>query len=125
MNTLTIPLPKLEPKHLAQIFWEMDDAQQGEFFDQLGILVMSTPAPFSREVGSMFGLDWQMYHAHLKATPLGKDVMSRFGENGVRILRPSTTQFDEDPEFEIFRQQRNHVAGSLVRQSLSNSEGVA
>jgi len=86
--TLTIPLPKLEPKHLAEIFWRMDDAQQGEFFDQLGILVMATPATFTREIGSMFPLDWQMYHAAQKATPLGRDVMSRFSDNGVRLLRP-------------------------------------
>lgn len=87
-STITIPLPKLTPEQLAHVFWSMDDAEQGKFFDELGVIVMTTPAPFSRKIGSMFGLDWQMYHAAQKATPLGRDVMSRFHENGHNLLNP-------------------------------------
>lgn len=85
---MTIPLPKLTPAQLAEIFWHLDDTEQGRFFDELGTLVLATPSPFVREIGSMFGLDWQMYHAHLKATALGQDAMRRISENGKMWLKP-------------------------------------
>lgn len=87
--SITIPLPKLTPAHLAAIFWEMDAKSQGLFFDELGTLVLSTPTPFTREIGSMFGLDMQLYAAAQEATALGQDVMRRFYENGTCHLKPS------------------------------------
>ena len=85
----TIELPRLTPAQLAGLFWEMDDVEQGKFFDELGTLVLCTPAPFSREIGSMFGLDMQMSMAHQKATALGQDAMSRFSDQGTRWLKPN------------------------------------
>lgn len=86
--TMTIPLPELTPEVLAKMFWELDDAQQARFFDALGTIALTTPTPFSREIGSMAGLDMQMFYAAKKCTPLGRDVMSRFSDPGVNILRP-------------------------------------
>ncbi len=87
--TMIIPLPELTPAQLAAIFWEMDAVKQGKFFDELGTLVLSTPTPFTREIGSMFGLDMQLYAASKEATALGQDVMRRFYENGHCYLTPS------------------------------------
>lgn len=86
--TMTIPLPKLTPELMAKIFWEMDDGEQAKFFDELGTLVMTTPTPFTREIGSMFGLDMQMHAASLICTPLGRDTMARFSDNGFLLLNP-------------------------------------
>lgn len=86
--TITVPLPALTPAQLAAMFWQMDDAQQGQFFDELGQLVLCTPAPFTNDIGSMFGLDWQMYAASQKATALGQDTMRRISENGTLWLTP-------------------------------------
>ena len=85
---MTIPLPELSPAHLAAIFWAMDAEQQGKFFDELGTLVMITPAPYSREIGSLFGLDLQLHAASQRCTALGQDVMSRFTDYGTRYLKP-------------------------------------
>ena len=88
-KTMTVPMPKLTPADMAELFWAMDDEEQGKFFDELGTLVLSTPSPFLRDIGSMFGLDWQMYHASQKATALGQDVMRRISENGKMWLAPN------------------------------------
>jgi hypothetical protein len=87
MNT-TIAIPPLTPAQLAGLFWEMDAQAQGLFFDELGQQAITTPAPFTREIGSMSPLDWQMFVASAHATPLGRDAMARICENGVKILKP-------------------------------------
>ena len=83
-----VEIPPLTPAQLAGLFWEMDAKQQGLFFDELGTLVMSTPTPFTRQIGSMFGLDMQLYAASQECTALGQDVMRRFYENGHCYLKP-------------------------------------
>lgn len=93
---LTIDLPKLTPKQMASLFWDMNDDEQGKFFDELGQLVLCTPSPFTREIGSMFGLDMQMCYASGKATALGQDAMSRFSDQGTMRLRPNHRQEIED-----------------------------
>jgi hypothetical protein len=95
-TTIEIALPELTPEHFAVIFWNQDDAWQGRFFDELGALVMATPAPFTKEIGSMYGLDWQMYMAGTKATPLGRDAMSRFEANGKPLLAPHRNEIQRD-----------------------------
>jgi len=79
---------KVTPEQLAQVFWEMDDREQAAFFNHLGVLALATPAPFSKEIGSWFAFDWQMYHAgtHATALPLGRRVMEIIGESASGAL---------------------------------------
>lgn len=72
----------ITPEQLADLFWEMDDEKQAAFFNHLGVIALSAPAPFSREVGGWSAFDWQMYHAaiHTKALPLGRRAMQIIGE---------------------------------------------
>lgn len=78
----------LTPAQLADKFWAMDDQQQAEFFHELGVHALSTPAPFSRDLGSWFGFDWQMYHAatHTKSSAIGRRVMEIIGESASGTL---------------------------------------
>lgn len=82
-------MPKLTPANLAALFWEMDSKEQGLFFDELGTLVMSTPSPYTRAIGSMWGLEVQMAAAANDATALGRDAMERIANMGTRYLNPS------------------------------------
>lgn len=72
---------EITPEQMAELFWGMDADQQAKFFGHLGVVALATPAPFTKELGSFFGLDWQMYHAAISAhsTPLAKRVMEIIG----------------------------------------------
>lgn len=84
--------PRLTPAELAAAFWDMNEVAQATFFDELGTLVMATPTYDAREIGSMAPLTYQLYFASRAATPLGRDVMSRFAECGVTILKPKNLE---------------------------------
>jgi ectoine hydroxylase-related dioxygenase (phytanoyl-CoA dioxygenase family) len=79
---------KITPGQLAGMFWGLDDSQQAEFFHELGNLAITTPAPFTREIGSWFAFDWQMYHAaaHAKSSAIGRRAMEIIGESASGTL---------------------------------------
>lgn len=60
---VTAEIPDLTPEQLAECFWSLDDSQQAKFFEQLGVLALSTPCSYSKKVGSYFPLDMQMCYA--------------------------------------------------------------
>lgn len=78
--TVTATIPDLTPEQLAELFWQLDDDQQARFFGHLGACALGTPAPFTKELGSYFGLDMQMYMAMKKCTPNGKRVIEIIGQ---------------------------------------------
>ncbi len=82
---------RITPDQLAEMFWALDDREQADFFNQLGVLALSTPAPFTREIGGWFPLDWQMHccAVHAQALPLGRRAMEIIGENShAQMLQP-------------------------------------
>lgn len=100
MNTLPATAEvKITPALLAEIFWNMDGDEQAQFFNALGSLALGTPAPFSGEIGSFFGLDMQMCCAVASdySLPLGRQVMEIIGQqaSGTR-MQPYREQFQLD-----------------------------
>lgn len=79
--TVTATIPSLTPEQLAECFWSLDGQQQARFFGSLGALALGTPAPFSKELGSYFGLDMQMFDASRYCTPNGLRAMELIGQN--------------------------------------------
>lgn len=78
---VTAEIPDLSPEQLAECFWSLDDSEQAKFFEQLGVLALSTPAPFSKQVGSYFGLDMQMCYASSHCSGNALRVMDIIGSH--------------------------------------------
>lgn len=79
---ITAEIPNLTPENLAECFWELDDKEQARFFEQLGNLSLATPCPYSKKVGSYFGLDMQMCYAAEKCSGHALRVMEIIGQYG-------------------------------------------
>lgn len=96
---VTAEIPPLTPEQLAELFWELSDAEQARFFGSLGACVLATPAPFSGEFGHYFGLDMQMCFAASHCTPNGLRVMEIIGQqaSGQR-LQPYLEHWQTMPE---------------------------
>lgn len=69
-----IELPKFTPQQIAQMFWDLDDSEQAEFFGSLGAITLATPEVYWK-------LDLQMCYASesAKLTPNGARVMELIG----------------------------------------------
>jgi hypothetical protein len=78
--TITAEIPPLTPEQLAELFWQLDDKEQARFFGTLGACALATPDPFTKQVGSYFPLDFQMYMASTHCTGNGLRVMQLFGD---------------------------------------------
>lgn len=76
-----IELPQFTASQLAEMFWEMDDAQQAVFFNHLGALALSTSAYGS--IGSFLPFDMQMFATakHANMLPLGLRIMECIAGN--------------------------------------------
>lgn len=76
-----IEFPKITPSQLAEIFWEMDDAEQAVFFNHVGTMALTTSA--YGMIGSFVPLDMQMFATakHANMTPLGIRVMECINGN--------------------------------------------
>ena len=101
--TVTATISALTPEQLAECFWSLDDKQQARFFGSLGAQALGTPAPFSKELGSYFGLDMQMFSASRHCTPNGLRVMELIGQStsGER-LQPYLEHFQKMPDVPVF-----------------------
>lgn len=99
---VTAEIPPLTPQHLAELFWQLSDTQQADFFGHLGACALSTPTPFTKELGSYFGLDMQMFAAMKECTPNGKRVMELIGQmaSGER-LQPYLETFQSMPRVPV------------------------
>jgi len=77
-----IELPKFTPQQIAQMFWDLDDSGQAEFFGSLGAMTLATPEGYCK-------LDLQMCYASESPmlTPNGARVMELIGgwANGKRL----------------------------------------
>lgn len=78
---ITAEIPDLTPEQLAECFWSLDDSQQAKFFDYLGVLALSTPTPFTKNVGSYFGFDMQMCYAAEKSSGNALRIMDIIGSH--------------------------------------------
>ena len=70
IKTTTTQLIEITPEQLAEMFWEMDDSDQAEFFHSLFI------------VSDFQLLDTQMYGVGKLATEYGLRVMHLIGKYG-------------------------------------------
>lgn len=75
-----IEIKDLTPEHLAECFWNLDHHEQARFFERLGCCALGTPTPYSKEVGSYFGLDMQMYYTQQEASGNALRVMELIGQ---------------------------------------------
>ena len=78
---VTAEIPDLTAEQLAECFWSLDDSQQANFFEQLGVLALSTPCPYSKKVGSYFSADMQMWYAAKHCSGNGLRMMEIIGAN--------------------------------------------
>lgn len=70
IKTTTTTTVEVTPKQLAEIFWEMDDDEQAEFFQQLFV------------VSGLPNLDNQMYAVSKSATEYALRTMYTIGKYG-------------------------------------------
>lgn len=108
-DTIEIPLSRIPmtPQLMAELFWSWDDEDQARFFGHLGACALSTPAPWTNELGTFAGLDSQMYGAAGAdcMTPLGARVMEIIGE-AVSGQRLQAYKIENEPK------TMNHIEGN-------------
>ena len=87
-----IEIKDLTPEHLSEGFWNLVDKDQARFFEHLGNLALATTSPFSKQVGSYFGLDMQMCYAQDHCSGNALRVMEIIGQiNSPERLQPYLT----------------------------------